>query len=98
MNEAEPNDQVILDGSDSERVGVGGRRLVAPWSPISTAPKDERILVTHIPYTGRRVPVRIAWFSTARLRKHKRPWMVSKKEKLAWHPTDWMPLPYVPSP
>ncbi len=67
------------------------------WHPIETAPKDEKVLVTRFPYTGRHAPINMAWFSTSELRKHCKPWVLSAaRRKLRYHPTHWMPLPDPP--
>ena len=64
------------------------------WKPISTAPRDTRVLVTRIPFTNR-APVRIARFKSNRLKKHQYPWR-SGHERLQWEPTHWCEIPAVP--
>lgn len=62
------------------------------WRPIKTAPKNKRILVTHLPSTTV-PPVKIAWFSISLYRNREFPWKVAEHKKLDWNPTHWLPLP-----
>lgn len=69
---------------------------MSEWKSIDSAPRDTKVLVTHVPAKGK-PPIIIAVFDSGELRKHCRPWQIRHKVKLRWKPTHWHPLPEPPT-